>query len=878
MKKVFSVFLCVCLIITMLATGIVTASAEGNPIDGTAITWSFNAETGALHFDGEGAIPDYENGKDELGNTVPTYPWKDVKFTSVVFGEGITGIGNNAFAYHETLTSIIIPDTVTVLGKGIFYWCSALETVTLPAEVTELGSQLFACSGVKNVTFGAKTETIGYEAFYKCSNLESITLPATLKTIGEAAFSYSALKSLDIPEGVTAIEFEAFNYCKSLETVTLPATLENLGASAFKNCTKLKSIAFPEKITVIPADVCNNCTLLESVTLPETVTEISDYAFHYCKALTAVTIPASVKSIGTKAFGYRSSSSKIDGFTVNGYINSISKAYSDANGFAFNSLGYLTAGECGEGITWEYKDEDKTLYITGTGAMADYTASALPSYAVIPYEKVNIADTVTKIGAYAFYGAAAMDFALSENVAEIGEKAIGYSVGEDGAEILTAGTTITAYDKTAAETYSTANTITFNKVDRPLPTQGECGEGVVWNYIDEEKTLYIGGTGAMADYSLDNPAVYNAHKYEKIVIADTITKIGAYAFYGAAAMDFALSENLTEIGEKAIGYSVGEDGTEILTAGTTITAYEGTAAHEYATTNGVTFNTLGEIPYIGGVCGDNASWTYNKSAKTLVIKGTGAIYDYKADSLPEFAALEIVSITVDDGITAIGNNAFATEKPYGTITLSKDVMSIGKNALGFTIAPVLGEDGQPTDDFTSTPYAELTVNGYIAGPADDYAKAYGFTFNALDTEKYPEMVFNFTNIIDYANGFIYVYSNDGAEAPTMEGFPVDKYETVTAPETIMTGATLSLTDENGTYNYTFIVLGDTKADGKINSTDALMMLQHSVNKITIEDAAQVKAADFNHDGKINSTDALIALQISVEKIDASSQYNPGKIG
>ena len=60
-------------------------------------------------------------------------------------------------------------------------------------------------------------------------------------------------------------------------------------------------------------------------------------------------------------------------------------------------------------------------------------------------------------------------------------------------------------------------------------------------------------------------------------------------------------------------------------------------------------------------------------------------------------------------------------------------------------------------------------------------------------------------------------------------------------------------------------LGDVNNDGKINSSDALLILQSAVGKITLS-ATQTLAADVNKDGKINSSDALKVLQYAVGKI------------
>ncbi len=56
------------------------------------------------------------------------------------------------------------------------------------------------------------------------------------------------------------------------------------------------------------------------------------------------------------------------------------------------------------------------------------------------------------------------------------------------------------------------------------------------------------------------------------------------------------------------------------------------------------------------------------------------------------------------------------------------------------------------------------------------------------------------------------------------------------------------------------LVGDVNSDGKTNSSDALLILQHSVGK---EVEINEKYADINGDGSVNSSDALIALQISV---------------
>lgn len=62
-----------------------------------------------------------------------------------------------------------------------------------------------------------------------------------------------------------------------------------------------------------------------------------------------------------------------------------------------------------------------------------------------------------------------------------------------------------------------------------------------------------------------------------------------------------------------------------------------------------------------------------------------------------------------------------------------------------------------------------------------------------------------------------------------------------------------------------VSLGDVNGNGKVDSTDARLVLQYAVKKITTLKVSS--AADVNGDGKINSTDARLILQYAVKKID-----------
>lgn len=876
MKKTISVLLSICLILTTLMTGVISVSAEGNQIGDSSVYWNYNSETKTLHFEGEGSIPDYNRPAiDDENNPVLEYPWKNLGYEKIVFSSGITGIGNYAFAYSDDIKEIVIPNTITVLGTGVFANCENLEFAVLPAEITELSSSIFSnCENLKSVTLSEKTVKIGKEAFYHCSSLETISLPATLQETGEAAFHSSGLKEITLPEGFTTLGEHTFYACEDMETVTLPSTLNSIGKWAFEGCRSLTEITFPDSVTSLPENVCTSCQSLEKVNLPKTLTSIGANAFYGCPELKEITIPAATTVIGDCAVGYGKWGAKVKNFTITGCANSEPVfRYAEAHGFKFNPEGYITSGTCGESITWKFDEEKKSLMFEGTGAIPDYTADSFIAHSFLPCEQVIVLSGITKIGSYAFYNIPAKDYIIAPEVSEIGEKAIGYYDNE-GTPALREGIRIQSSAGSEVMRYALENGIAFEAIG--YVTSGTCSENITWEYNAEEKTLYINGTGAMPDYTAESFIPYSFVPYENVVIAPEITKIGSYAFYNAAPMNFTLLDKVTEIGEYAIGYYDNE-GTPALREGTSISGYDGLVPMTYAADNGITFLSLGEYIATEGKLGDNVTWTYDKDTKVLTVSGTGAIYDYTFDNLPAFAKYDIESIKVSDGITVIGDYAFCTFNAYSSITLGKNIVEIGEYAFGFIKAVKLDGEGNPTEEYETAIVDTTIVCGYIVTPADEYSINKGLKFEALDANELPFFSLVVSSVIDHINKFIIIYKNNPDAAAIREAFPADKFIEVIFPDVFGTGKEITLVNENGTYTYKLVVKGDNNGDGAINSTDALAVLQHSVQSKVMEEDCLISASDLNHDGEVNSSDALAILQISVGSRNDDVGYNPGII-
>ena len=74
-----------------------------------------------------------------------------------------------------------------------------------------------------------------------------------------------------------------------------------------------------------------------------------------------------------------------------------------------------------------------------------------------------------------------------------------------------------------------------------------------------------------------------------------------------------------------------------------------------------------------GQCGDNLYWSYDETAKTISITGSGKMYDYTATTQPWLLFKEqIVEVTTTNTVTSIGTSAFE-----GCIRLSKISLGTG---------------------------------------------------------------------------------------------------------------------------------------------------------------------------------------------------------
>ena len=266
---------------------------------GDNLYWSFNNNT--LTITG-------------FGDMWAEHPWGlfDAETRTILFPDGITSIGDNAFNGFINLTSITIPNSVEGIGDYAFQGCSGLTSITIPNSMMGIGQSVFDdCSRLTSVIWNAKNcEVYSYHPFknirtqitsftfgdnveyiptYLCegmSNLTSIKIPNSVKRIGSRAFQLcSGLTSVTIGNSVTRIEDDAFLKCSSLTSITIGNSVETIGEGAFESCSSLTSITIPNSVTNIKYGAFADCVRLSKVSLGSSISYIGGEVFAGCNRL-----------------------------------------------------------------------------------------------------------------------------------------------------------------------------------------------------------------------------------------------------------------------------------------------------------------------------------------------------------------------------------------------------------------------------------------------------------------------------------------------------------------------------------------------------------------------------------------------------------------
>ncbi len=252
-KKILSCLLVAALLLSAmplvsvnLSTAFSAFAAEREAVDGGKvnenISWTVYSD-GTLTVSGEGDMPDFvtDEYQDELDpEGLPEwYKHRDI-ITYVVVEEGISSIGDRAFAFLYNVKNVSLSEGITEIGKDSFALMINLKEVELPSTVKIIGHEAFAYDfALKKINLPEGLETIGTGAFEACFSLEELIVPGTVKNFSPMSMLYTfSLKKFVMNEGsnfeyrgddIVAEEEMVFAGLFSLEYLSIPSTVTTEG-------------------------------------------------------------------------------------------------------------------------------------------------------------------------------------------------------------------------------------------------------------------------------------------------------------------------------------------------------------------------------------------------------------------------------------------------------------------------------------------------------------------------------------------------------------------------------------------------------------------------------------------------------------------------
>ena len=606
-RKIISLLLSLLMIITSVPLMAVNSFAATNGTTGDC-TWTLNGTE--LTISGNGKMKDYR-GDDAS-------PW-GTSITKVVIENGVTSIGEWAFANCTSLTSVTIPDSVIEISWGAFKGCTSLTSITIPDNVTEIGYEAFSgCTSLASITIPDSVTRIGEYAFQNCISLVSITIPDSVSEIGWVAFDGTAyyndisnwnngllyignhlieakedvFGSIEIRQGTKTIAAGAFSGCASITSITIPDGVTKIDAETFHDCTSLTSITVPNSVTCISHWAFWDCTSLKNITIPDSVTSIGESTFRGCTSLTSITIPDSIIGIGRGAFDdtayYNNTSNWDNGILYIG--NHLIDAKDDVSGSVEIKQGTkVIADEAFYGCT-SLASVTIPDSVTSIGDDAFYGCTSLAS--------VTIPDSVKSIGDEAFYGCESLsNVTIPNNVTKIGDRTF---------VNCTSLTSVTIPDGVISIGYYAFSGCT-SLTSVAIPNSVTSISDGAFEYCRSLTSVTIPNGVTIINYK----TFYCCTSLTNVAIPESVTSIGDYAIYYCPSLrGIVIPESVTEIGEKALGYYY-DSGEYYKNDGFAIYGKAGSVAERYANENGFEFLPAESAPskfFPDVIRGD---WYYN---------------------------------------------------------------------------------------------------------------------------------------------------------------------------------------------------------------------------------------------------------------------------
>lgn len=250
---------------------------------------------------------------------------------------------------------------------------------------------------------------------------ETITVEGvdyTVTELSEKAFDEADITSLTLPSSIKKLGYWSISFCTELKKVNVPASVEEIAEGTFRFCTGITDFTFEEgnnhfimesdmlmtadKKRLIHLFYAEDEDKTLNVTLPSTITAIDEYALA-CRSVKEIKLHEGVEKIGQYAFSFALLSSiEIPAsvtFLGEGFVSWIP---------GLKKITVAEGNTCCKFVNDALYNADMTLF-----------------YMVLPgNNKIEIAETVTRIGDAAIQSTELETLVIPDNVREIGIQAI----------------------------------------------------------------------------------------------------------------------------------------------------------------------------------------------------------------------------------------------------------------------------------------------------------------------------------------------------------------------------------------------------------------------------------------------------------------------
>lgn len=742
------------------------------------VQWKF--EDGVLYIWGTGRMQDFTNTNN------PPWKSHLPNIVRVEIAQGITSVGSYAFDGAQNLTSVDIPDTVTEIGGHAFARCTALKDIDIPATVTVMGNDVFdgfsdpiritmphrLYNNYKDILFNTSTTKavvlfydgvmivgaalVGRydggrvqipEGFLLDENHEHCFKPSDNRcilcgTIGGfcgtieqrpyAQWSFDELNGVlrisgegevathpwldlykdqilrvEIGDSITSLCENALKGCTKLSTVVISeyAALSDIGPGAFSGCANITSISLPRELRTIGSKAFENTGLIGMITLPIRVTGVADDAFDGCAGITAIAVHNSLAVTSNPShWSLPNPEAAILAYDVDGVVKGI--YVPDGHNDATVNIPPQIAGipiTAIENSTESNNDgnHDKVTEVILPDSIKAIKKNAFTKFTSL--SRLNIPAGVTLIEEAAFSETALTSVTIPDGITDIPKNA-----------------------------FNICASLTSVRLPDGLLSIRE-GAFASCNRLEE---LTIPESVVI----IEDIAFTGCQSLKKLVIPFGVgDPIAPGTFAGCSSLEVleipshcftdALAQTLSSARTTVIIYDL-IDGVYKITAAVlgkeerwdndNLIRYPVDPNHEHC------FNSKRKCVLCGrqgGKCGDTASWVFKDNEYTIVVSGTGTMWDMIEGDLhydEMWSTLKniVQRVEIESGIESIGANAFANCPELNTVSVPATVRSIGRNAFGKSgkLDTVSIADGSALTEIGDEAFIDCTAMENIALP------------------------------------------------------------------------------------------------------------------------------------------------------------------